>query len=210
MKVFNFIYVCIFVFLLSFAANASCPPGWTTVTPTIGPDISGCYYDIELCYKCGITGANPTNIKLISLKPNVLLSPSGCFGPSKDWLVQQIKNQYWSFCLPKPCSEGCTTYILEFPLCYEIHTMGNLYYGNYIYYSWYSPCPESGYCQITSKLCREYPSNLIMPCPGWEDVPLTFNLNCPMIPPPPFPTVFEKDFVGEIITGPCFQMYKCE
>lgn len=209
MKVFNFIYVCVIVFLISFAANAQCPPGWTPQTIVFGPDPSLCSWEVEFCTKCDVTGASPSVIRVLNIKPIPL--GGGCLAPDKDWLVNQLINYYYTSCTPKPCSEGCTTYLVEIPSCWQCTTLGNFYQGNYIYTSWYAPCPGSGYCQITTKVCKSsIPPYLIEKCSGWTDTYEEFDVNCPIMEPhPECPTEFEEDFEGERPTGLCIKLYNC-
>lgn len=210
MKVFNFIYVCIFVFLISFATNAQCPPGWTPATQVFGPDASGCSWEVEFCTKCVVTGTSPSAIRVLSIKPFPL--GAGCISPNThNWLIDQLLNYHYTSCFPKPCSEGCTTYLIEYPSCWQCKTLGNLYNGNYVYTSWYGPCEGSGYCQITTKVCKSsIAPYLIEKCPGWNNTYLEVNVNCPTInPEPPCPTQFTRDFIGIEPTGPCIKYFDC-
>src|SRR5690606_25575825 len=111
MKLFHFNCVCIFVFIISFFANAQCPPGWTPTTQVFGPDASGCSWEVDFCTKCVVTGTSPSAFRILSLKPFPL--GSGCVQPDKVWLDNQLLNYHSTICSPKPCDEGCTTYIVE-------------------------------------------------------------------------------------------------
>lgn len=204
MKAQNFIYVCLFVFFLSVLANAQqCPPGWNYVSLPFGPDPSGCTFQVEFCYKCGITGADPSNVKVLNIKPL-----NGCMAPDKDWLISQIRSNYSIFCTVPACDDRCLTIIIEFPLCFQCHTFWGYYGGTYHYTSWYEACPGSGYCLITDKICKDYQTNQIIKCPGWITTYQTFNLNC-QTEHIDCKTQFNPDFEGERITSECFKLYTC-
>lgn len=199
---------CIFAVLFSVSAYAQCPPGWNTYSMPFGPDPSGCTWQVEFCTKCSVTGVNPLSIKVLNIAP--VPPGGGCLGPDKDWLVDQLINHVYSVCITKPCDEGCTTYIIEYPSCWQWRTRGNLNQGVYTYTSWYAPCPGSGYCQITTKRCKDpNPPGYIIPCPDWDDIYQEYNVTCPDIVFPDEPTEFDPDFEGEMQTGPCIKLYDC-
>lgn len=211
MKVFNFIYVCIFVFLISSVANAQCPPGWNSYSLPFGPDASGCTWQVDFCTKCVVSGTSPSNIRVLNIKP--VPPSSGCLAPlDPNWLIDKLLNYHYTSCFPIPCDEGCSKYLIEIPSCWQCTTEGNLYQGNYIYTSWYAPCLGSGYCQITTKVCKEtIPPYLVKKCPGWNNTYEEINPNncLPIIPRPDCPTEFEVDFEGTLPTGPCIKLFEC-
>lgn len=203
MKAKNFIYFIAIIFILSFVANAQCPLGWNYVSLPFGPDPSGCTFQVDICYKCGITGADPSNLKVLNIKPL-----NDCYAPDKDWLIDQLNYNYSIFCAVPPCDEGCLTTIIEFPLCFQCHTKGIYNNGIFTYLSWYEACPGSGYCLVTNKICREYLTNSIIKCPGWVTTFQTINLNCPQNYIE-CPEEFDPDFEGERVTSECFKLYTC-
>jgi hypothetical protein len=171
-----------------------------------GPDPSGCYFQVDLCYKCGITGQDPSNLKVVEIRP---VLNENCIAPEKDWLINKIYEIYSSLCTVPPCNSGCLISIIEYPLCFQWHTIGTIINGNYSYTSWLEPCLNSGYCQVTAKLCRDYETNQIIICPSDPLVTYEeFNVNCPNVEIPK-PTQFSPDFIGERITSPCFKYETC-
>ncbi len=196
-------FIAIF-FTSSVEVKADCPTGWSYTSLQFGPDPSGCTFQVDFCFKCGMTGGDPSNLKVLNIKPL-----NGCIAPDKDWLVNEILKSYSEFCTVPACENGCLTTIIEFPLCMQWHTYGSLINGEYSYYSWLEACQGSGYCQITAKICRDYQTNWIVDCPN-DPVKQyqTINLNCPVTPIPE-PTQFNPDFVGEKVTSECFKYYTC-
>lgn len=105
------------------------------------------------------------------------------------------------------CDGGYLELILEYPLCFQWHTFGRFDGTEWHHYSWLESCLNSGYCQMTSRICRDYSSGLIIKCPEYETTYEMINLNCQTteIPPPPFDPPFE----GERVTSECFKKYTC-
>lgn len=81
------LYVLIAIlFFFGFVANyefkAQCPPNWSYVSIPLGPDASDCFYQVEFCYKCGITGGDPSNLRVLAIKP---INPqNGCIAPNQE------------------------------------------------------------------------------------------------------------------------------
>lgn len=79
----------IFAILFSISINAQCPPGWTTNTSVIfGPDPTGCFWEVDFCTKCDVTGASPNSIRVTGMKPSPI--GGGCLFPDRNWIIGQL------------------------------------------------------------------------------------------------------------------------
>ncbi len=214
-----FVILCLGLFPISFSfVKAQCPPGWNYVSMPFGPDPNGCAWTVEFCYKCGITGGSPANLKVIAVKPiNPFNSP--CTLPTADnlWLIPQLQIIYNNMCTVPPCSEGCRTFVLEMPICYQWVTYGWQNPDNSFHYSsWKQPCPTGDYCLISWKSCLDFdpppPENgEIVPCsidpgPGYTLVPKVCNQSSLSENPPGTPNI---DFVGIRFRTECHKLYEC-
>ncbi len=196
------------LFSVKAMAQDECPPNWNYVSLPIGPDPSGCEFQVEFCYKCGITGAGPGNLRVKNIKP--IHPEQGCVAPDSEvWLINQLLKFYGQNCTVPPCSTNCLEVIVDKPLCFQWHTFGYMVGDDYHYYSWEEVCLGSGYCQETYKICRDYQNNnQIISCPGWVVTYQEFDVNC-QEDDIEEPTEFENDFTGEKITTECFQLWGC-
>jgi len=213
----NFILKSIFAFVLiiigsSITAYAQCPPGWTYTSIAFGPDVSGCTWQVEMCHKCGLTGSDPNNLRVISIKPANPQTPCSTYSPNQDWLRAQVEALHLSLCTVPPCSLGCRDFILEFPLCVQWVTYGwqdaNL---DYHYSTWLEYCADGDYCQLKQKRCNDYSTNpmLQIPCPVNPGITYTLiegTCQEPAIEMPGPPTY---DFVGRLPRSECFKKYSC-
>ncbi len=62
----------------------SCPPGWNTSSFLTIIDLNGCRWQIDICYKCGITMSHTASVRItyIRLEPINIGCISPCFTDS--------------------------------------------------------------------------------------------------------------------------------
>jgi hypothetical protein len=200
---------CIFE---TISVNAQCLPGWNSTTLTFGPDPNGCSWIIEFCYKCGISGADPANVKVMDIKPANPRSPCPNWTPDETWLRSQFMPHYALFCDIPPCSTGCRILTLEFPICYQWSTFG---WQNpdlsYHYKNWKTPCINGDYCIVTWQVCRDEQTLDIIKCPNSPDpnyqrIEYTCNRNSPWPSEPGEPSVH---FTGWLQNSECYKEMDC-
>lgn len=130
---------------------AQCPSGFTlkTVTLTIGP----CDYDIQLCYKCGIT--NPGEVTIVDIK----LKDNSCtplpLEQVFDGIYASISNYQFIYTELCPsynapdCDDQSDVYIINHWNCWEAELVE--YFGDTTYV--YRPCNYDSYCKEYAKFC---------------------------------------------------------
>jgi hypothetical protein len=203
----SFLFIIFLVVTSSFTSSAQpCPPGWNTSSFLTIVDLNGCQWQIDVCYKCGITGASPANVRITNIKP--VPNNIGCVSPDKNWLANQISIIYFNtLCTIPPCDEGCQSIIIEYPTCFEWRAYGTYENGVYSYTNPYqAPCSSvNTYCQIEDRVCRDYQTGIVQRCPNWNVRYTTYGTGCPLnyipIPTQPYGV---PNFIGENSISPCF------
>ncbi|MGC9079088.1 MAG: hypothetical protein ACP5I9_10100 [Candidatus Kapaibacteriota bacterium] len=175
-------------------ANAECPPGWSEVE-IIQPYIGDCRIRINYCYKCGVTGADPSNIKITFYGWENPQDPD-CIGEIPFEIVwEAIRQSFYNLCRIPTCFEGKLRVVEEYPICQKIIRVSeNLYFT--------TPCNLDVYCQFIMEVCynlatKQYGSECIgfeifgdpnrclpvqppLPPPGYESECYIANgCNCP-------------------------------
>ncbi|MCX7880730.1 MAG: hypothetical protein N2517_08720 [Ignavibacteria bacterium] len=88
----------LFGFVSNYNVRADCPPGWNE-SIIIQPYIGDCRIRIVYCYKCGITGADPSNIKITFYVWDNPQSPD-CTGEIPFEVVwEAIRQSFYNNCL---------------------------------------------------------------------------------------------------------------
>lgn len=190
--------------------NPICPPGWTcsvrsyTFIPTPPSTDPTCTWQVTMCYKCGITGADPSNFKVLEIKP--VPPGNGCVAPDQDWLISQIRGEFGRLCSTQPCTTG-TTLVMEIPSCIKWRALGwKDEFDAYHYIKYQVSCPLSeGYCLITQTICRREDGTLQVS----NLTKQAFDVTCQTTPIPEPPIII--DFEGEQNISDCFRVpnYSC-
>ena len=137
--------------------EASCPPGFTQTTVRL--TIAGCDYDVEVCYKCGVT--YPGEI-IINWVTEVDHSCNNFL--SIEQIIQQAKVEissaqfiYSNLCvgggyMNPPCNELGTSYaVFTIPHKYCWSVQWIYYFGEMVLR--YTPCDENAECNETIGYC---------------------------------------------------------
>lgn len=153
------VFAVLFGFVGMHKVKADCPPNWALVT--FVADIDGCLYQITYCYKCGVTGADPSNIKVwrcakrpYDEQPN----PDSC-NCEAHWsqIWEKIRQDFMQRCQIPPCYPPgeLLTIVVEYPLCKK--TFNHAWQdnqGNWKNFSWEEPCNvDLYYCQFIMAVC---------------------------------------------------------
>lgn len=150
--------------------QAQCPPGWTATSRDyeFAPD---CSVKVYFCFKCGVTGANPANIRVTDW--DVTLS-TGCPSPldiPDSWFITQFSNEYLNICAtpPPPCGQGCIDFLIEIPTCRQ-------WYYNQVpppvppppfrsFFTWNQPCVDNErWCQTILQVCYDSSLGRVVEC----------------------------------------------
>lgn len=171
--IFTFVLICICT-TLNVTGQISCPAGFNGPTNVTVVDASGCEWIISICYRCDITGINPTTILVNKVSP-VLPLATGCTGipPSKDDALLLILDQYWVLkCDDIPdCADNdpyCTqvrNYVLTYPICWQWYNSLSVNNNVWTWKHWIESCPDQGYCQVEWRVCINGSGKVII-CPG--------------------------------------------
>ncbi|MEJ5287627.1 MAG: hypothetical protein WHV60_10500 [Bacteroidota bacterium] len=193
MKKYIFLLVATIIlgFVVENKARADCPPGWDEAT-IIQPYIGDCRIKIIYCYKCGVTGAEPSNIKITFYGWDNPESPD-CIGEIPFEIVwEAIRQSFFNKCQIPDCNTGNTLrVVVEYPICAKIINLG--------YTSIEIPCSFNYYCQFVMNICYSGNGQYQSSCEGWQ----TYgdpNSCLPQRPPLP-PPGYESD---------CFIKYECK
>ena len=194
-------------------AQVSCPTGYVGTTITL-TDAGGCQWSVDLCYKCDITGINPSNIKIQSIKP-VLPLGTGCTGipPSKDAMILLLLEQYYELkcdnipdCVKDdyPCAQSVWL-SLDYPICWQWYNSLSVKDGVWSWSHWIQSCPGQGYCQMVWYVCRDA-NGLIVKCPGSTVTYQEIDVTCSTvwIEEPTRPAHIPQN-IGIHPFGPCFR-----
>lgn len=147
-----------FSFTQSGNALMTCPSGFTNTTIYI--PYGGCTYAVNLCYRCGITGADPTNV--IYEYPVI---PPGCPSIPESVIINKIISDYAYFCTVPPC-DGTQTkrFVLETATCRKWVNQTSVDENNVIHHNTFSViCGDAG-CITEFDVCRDYTT---IP-PSWQ------------------------------------------
>ncbi len=181
------IALIIFGFVVGNKAVAECPPNWTPVTML--RTINGCEYEITYCYRCGPTGADPTNIKVWRW---AVRNSENCQREATwEEIWEKIREDWMQRCQIPPCSSGTLlNVILEYPMCKK--TFNHAWYdqeNGWQHFTWEEPCNvDLYYCQFIMTVCRRDDGTYFSECISAQ----TYgnSLSClpqkPPLPPPGF------------------------
>jgi hypothetical protein len=210
-----FIFVYVFV-ANSVNAQVSCPSGYNGTTIVLGPDAAGCSWEVDICYKCDITGINPSNVKIGKFKPT---STSNCTYITKEELITLLLNQYYELkcdnipdCVEDDYQCAQSQWLsLDYPVCYQWHVSGSFNpfpppSGTWTFKYWLESCPGQGYCQMDWYVCRDPETQVIHKCKGSTVTYTEHNITCTTIKyaQPSEPAHIPAN-IGDHTHGPCFQ-----
>lgn len=216
----NFLYSLIaLIFVSAFAVNmvnaqVSCPLGYASTTITL-VDANGCHWVVDLCYRCDITGVNPSNIIINKIDPQLPLE-TGCSGipPSKDDMILLLLEQYYELkcdnipdCLEK--DEKCAQSVwltLDYPICWQWYNSLSFNSGVWTWNHWIQSCPGQGYCQMEWYVCRDG-NGVIVRCPGIAVTYAEHDITCTTVwvSEPTSPPAYIPQNLGIHPYGPCFK-----
>jgi hypothetical protein len=169
MKKVYFMVMLLSIFLLGMnnQANADCPQGWNSVSLTGLTLIGDCKMRIDFCYKCGVTGADPSNIKITFYG---FENPGNTDCPDEipfDAVWEVVRQYFMNYCIIPPCGETLRV-VVDYPICKK--TINVAWQDNqqkWHHYSYEVPCSvDFYYCQFVIDICynqdtHQYQSNCI-------------------------------------------------
>ena len=101
-------------FFVATRSMADCPPNWQSSSFTMYDPINGCWYFVAYCYKCGVTGPDPGNIKITYYRK---LS-GNCTEVNIDLILRTIAQRFFNDCsIPECYQNDPLKVIVEYPLC---------------------------------------------------------------------------------------------
>jgi len=187
-------------------ARGQCPGGFiqTSITMTVNytsPPRS-CNYLIVLCYKCGVTGVNPSNFRPKTI--HALGSCSVPYLPSTDLTEFQeafrvaMFEAYLDLCSYPPCPSTVQEEISRIPICWKV------VYNQYTDRYFLAACENDYYCTTTREVCLDYSTTPPTPVIGTTNTQVVGQESCEemiyiQLPEDP-PHNWESD---------CFLWYSC-
>ncbi len=211
------IALIIFGFVVGNRASADCPPNWYSAS--FIADIDGCLYLIMYCYKCGVTGPDPGNLKITfygRLPKDQQPNPGNCpdepdLEALKDAILEKTEQHWMQQCEFPPCDtpRNMLNIVVEYPLCVRsINTAWTDHNGIRRHFVVTQSCGNY-YCQYISVCCRDYsipPPNVnCIPCVQVQPQgdPMSCSQQPPQIPPPGF--TWDDSWETE-----CYVGYSCK
>jgi hypothetical protein len=209
MKNINFLllFVILFGFAISNKAKADCPPNWGQRGITF--QVGNCLYFADYCYKCGVTGPDPGNVKVTKYGK---LTGQDCDDSGitmeevVEMMLQQISQRYLDDCTIPPCSTGTMArFIVEYPLCHKhFNHAWTDDQGNRRHFYWWESCNIDFYCQRVRECC--YLNNGELSCVYTQIQPQGSPLGCQrglVLPPDGY--TWDDDWETD-----CFYDTRCE
>jgi len=183
-------------FFVATRAMADCPPNWDS--RAIFVPVNGCLYLVEYCYKCGVTGPDPSNVVITyygRLPREQQPNPENCSDDEVDIEIikEAVRQHYYIDCTIPNCSTNVPLkIILEYPLCRTYHNRAWVDQNGVKHHFFWEESCNNGlyYCQIIRYCCKiENQGNVTYECFTTQVVPQGNSMSCgvkPPIPPPPF------------------------
>jgi len=135
-------------------AAITCPPGGFTNT-TIYIPYGNCTYAVDVCYRCGITGGDPTNVIFLAQAP-----PPGCPPIPQSVINNAILANYSYYCTVPPCSSPLRTrFALETATCRKWVNQTTIDANNVIHHITFSVICGDARCVTEFDVCLDYSTN---------------------------------------------------
>jgi len=186
------------------ASGQMCSAGYTQTSIFMTVDYGGgniCNYTILMCYKCGVTGANPHNFQV----KGIFSSTFGCSvptsGPDFDVFVAKLEEEIFikwvRMCSIPPCPSSTRLEIYRIPTCWRLKYNQSLQNFGVI------ACDEiDSFCIKSQYLCMNYdttPPSLMILSESWSK---EGTMECEDTIPQP-PLMPEDGWESD-----CFEFYK--
>lgn len=190
-KIYFVVVISIFIgFVAGNKAKGGCPPNWAV--EGISFQVGNCLYFAEYCYRCGVTGPDPSNVKVTRYGklPGQFCDDNGItIEDVVQAMLQRIRQRFLENCIIPPCSSGIMArFIVEYPLCHKHfnHAWTDPSTGERKHFHWWESCNnELYYCQRITLCC--YSENNKYDCEPLSIEPQGSALSCQqgLILPPP-------------------------
>lgn len=140
--------------------NASVTCGWGFTSTTLVVPYGGCNYSVDICYRCGITGADPTNV--VFFYPEI---PPGCPPIPESTIINAILASYSTICSTPPCNSLFKRrFVIETATCRKWVNQTTVDENNVIHHNTFAVLCEAASCITEFDVCLDYSTNP----PSWQ------------------------------------------